>query len=63
MTTWLTRQEVAERLKLHPMSISRMSADGRLPKPAKIGGRQNSKSLYDADAVDEAVRRLAEREV
>ena len=36
-TRLLTRKDLSERLQISPRTISRMTCDGRLPKPLMLG--------------------------
>jgi excisionase family DNA binding protein len=56
---WYTKRQVAETLQVHDVTVDRMVADGRLPKPIKLGTARNSPVRFDAAAVDAAVGRMA----
>ena len=58
--TYLTRSQVAEYLGVHPGTIDRMVADGRLPKPLKLSRARNGRCRYSAASIQAAIVQLGE---
>lgn len=56
--TYLTRNQVATRLGVHPATIDRMAADGRLPTPIKLSQAVNGRIRFSAAAVEAAITAL-----
>ena len=58
VTTFLTREEVARRFKIHRKTIPALVARGVLPQPVKLDDRKNAKDLFPETEVDAAAARL-----
>lgn len=55
MNKWLRRSEVARQLGVSVTTVDTMVADGRLPRPRKVGRYQQSPVLFDARETKKAV--------
>jgi predicted DNA-binding transcriptional regulator AlpA len=48
----LTKQQVAERIGIHPESVMRLARAGRFPRPIKIGGDFRCAVRFDEAEVE-----------
>jgi excisionase family DNA binding protein len=55
---FLTRNQIAKRLGVHPATVDRMAGDGRLPTPIKLSNAVNGRIRFPAAAVEAAIAAL-----